>query len=343
MGLSVCHAMLWRWVSAMAAKPAGADALGTTTVVHGPEEFLSERAVSGVRDMVRNVDPEADVRELAAEELGPGSVLEMTSPSLFATTRCVIVRQLEALPPDALEPMVGYLAAPDPDVALVLQQSPGSTATAVVTRLRKAGAREVRAARLTGRDLKEWTAQEIRAAGASAPPDVVDALIDGVGTNVRALASAVSQLVADLGERLTVPLVRRYYGGQVETKGYSVADAALYGRTSLAIERLRWALSTGVDPVLVTSAMASGLRALAVVRGHDAPGVSAAELALAAGVPAWKLGTLRKQSAAWSDRGLAAAIAATAKADADVKGAGVDRMWACERLVIAVLRARALS
>jgi hypothetical protein len=39
---------------------------------------------------------------------------------------------------------------------------------------------------------------------------------------------------------------------------------------------------------------------------------------------------------------MAVAIQAAAQADADVKGAAGDRMWACERLVISVIRARAL-
>ena len=43
---------------------------------------------------------------------------------------------------------------------------------------------------------------------------------------------------------------------------FAVADAVFAGRTGVAMEQLRWALATGVAPVLITSALASGVRGL---------------------------------------------------------------------------------
>ena len=136
--------------------------------------------------------------------------------------------------------------------------------------------------------------------------------------------------------------MKKYFGGRAEVKGFAVADAAIDGKGAEALEQLRWAFSAKVDPVLVTSAVASGLRGLA--RYVSAPrGLRDADLAREVGVPAWKLRTLAVQSRGWSSRGLATAIQAAATADADVKGAAGDRQWACERLVISVVRARGLS
>ncbi len=61
-----------------------------------------------------------------------------------------------------------------------------------------------------------------------------------------------------------------------------------------------------------------------------------ADLAREVGVPPWKLRTLRDQSRGWSDQGLAGAIRAVAKADADVKGASSDAAYALERLVLTI-------
>ncbi len=141
---------------------------------------------------------------------------------------------------------------------------------------------------------------------------------------------------------MTIDLVRLYFGGRAEVKGFAVADAAIEGKASQALEQLRWAFAGRVDPVLITSAVAGGLRALA--RYSSAPrGLREGDLAREVGVPPWKLKSLAVQSRSWSPRGLAVAIQAAAQADADVKGAAGDRMWACERLVISVLRARAVS
>ena len=74
-------------------------------------------------------------------------------------------------------------------------------------------------------------------------------------TTSRALAAAVTQLISDgQGGPITVDQVRRYFGGRAEVTSFAVADAALAGRTGAAMEQLRWALATGVAPVLITSA-----------------------------------------------------------------------------------------
>jgi DNA polymerase-3 subunit delta len=322
---------------------AAADVLGATTLITGANEFVAERTIDGVRSAVRAVDADADVSELSAEELGPGALAEITSPSLFAALRCVVVRRLEDLAEPAIEPLVSYVAQPADDVALVLRHTGGVKGKAVLDRLRKAGAIEVAAQPLKKWDLPDWVVAEFRRHAARIDVAAASALVDAVGEDLRALAGAADQLAGDAeGDLVTDQLVKKYFGGRAEVKGVAVADAAIDGKGAEALEQLRWAFSAKVDPVLVTSAVASGLRGLA--RYVSAPrGLKDADLAREVGVPAWKLRTLAVQSRGWSSRGLATAIQAAATADADVKGAAGDRQWACERLVISVVRARGLS
>jgi DNA polymerase-3 subunit delta len=110
------------------------------------------------------------------------------------------------------------------------------------------------------------------------------------------------------------------------------------GRTSSALEELRWALDNGTAPVLVTSAFATGLRGLAKVKSARR-GLRDNDLAREAGVPPWKLRTLRDQARGWDEQGLAKAITAVAQADADVKGAGSDVAYSLERMVLRVTAA----
>lgn len=324
------------------AKQAAADVLGVTTLVTGANEFLAERAISGIRRSVSDADSDADLSELSAAELGPGALAEIASPSLFASMRCVVVRALQDLPDDASESLLAYVESPAPDVALVLHHTGGVKGKALVDRLRKTGVAEVKAEALKAWELPKWVLAEFRSHKKRASEATAKALVDAVGEDMRALAAACDQLSSDIeGDTIAPDVVHRYYSGRAEVKGFAVADAAIEGRTAAAIEQLRWAFSTRVDPVLITSAVAGGLRSLA--RYHGAPrGLREADLARELGVPPWKLKSIRHQSAGWSPRGLAVAIQAAADADAAVKGAGGDRRWACERLVIAVLRARAL-
>lgn len=317
-----------------------APALGVTTLITGADEFSAERTIESLRRAVRAVDADADLTELEAAQLGQGALAEITSPSLFASLRFVVVRKVEDLPDDAVDLVVTYVAAPEPDVALVLHHTGGMKGKAVLERLRKAGVTEVRATPLKKWDLPTWVMAEIRSHEARIDERAADALVMAVGEDLRALAGACDQLASDCAdEPITETVVRRYFGGRAEVKGFAVADAAVNGKTAEAFEQLRWALGARVDPVLVTSAVAAGLRALA--RYTAAPsGLREGDLAREIGVPPWKLKHLAAQSRSWSPRGLALAIQATAQADADVKGAAGDRLWACERLVISVLRAR---
>ncbi len=324
------------------ARPTAADVLGTTTLVTGANEFVAERAVDDIRRAVCAADSDADVPELPAAELGPGALAEITSPSLFASLRCVIVRRLEDLPDDAVIAMLAYVASPADDVALVLHHTGGMKGKGVIDKLVKAGAREIKAQSLKRWELPKWVVAEGRQLKTRISEGAASALVDAIGDDMRALAGAVAQLDSDAGgQPIEEDLVRTYFGGRAEVKGFVVADAALDGKAPEALEQLRWAFASRVDPVLITSAVAGGLRGLA--RFRAAPrGLREVDLAREVGVPPWKLRSLGAQSRAWSSRGLALAIQAAAQADADVKGAAGDRLWACERLVISVVRARAV-
>lgn len=322
--------------------PNASDLLGTTTLVTGPNEFMAERAIASARAAVRRADADADVSELASSTLGPGALAEITSPSLFAALRCVVVRALEDLPEAAAPSLVSYVAAPAPDVHLILRHTGGNKGKALLDSLRQAGAGEIRAQPISRWELPKWVVSEFAAQSVRVDASIAGALLDSVGDDTRALAGAVDQLVSDAaGAAISAQLVRRYFGGRAEVKGFAVADAVIAGNRAEALEQLRWAFANRVDPVLITSAMASGLRAVA--RFKSAPrGLRDADLAREVGVQAWKLKTLPTQSRGWTPRGLALAIQAAARADADVKGAAGDRLWACERLVIAVDDARQL-
>jgi DNA polymerase-3 subunit delta len=105
------------------------------------------------------------------------------------------------------------------------------------------------------------------------------------------------------------------------------------------MEQLRWAMTTGVAPVLITSALASGLRSIGKLITAGT-GLRDADLAKEVGVPPWKLKSIRSQARGWDAAGIACALKLTAEADADVKGAADDSAFSLERTVLAVSRCR---
>lgn len=326
------------------AGPRAADVLGRVTLVTGPEEFLNERTIVAVRAAVRGHDPEAELSEAGAADLTLATLGELAAPSLFSTTRCVVVRQLENLPEESAEGLLGYCAAPAEDVALVLAHGGGPKGSGVLAKLRKLPTvTEAKSQQVRGSDYARFVTAEVRGLGSRVDGPAADFLVQAVGQDLRSLAAACHQLVNDFpGETLDVDKVRRYFGGRAEAKSFAVADHAFFGRREPALEELRWALDGGTAPLLVTSAFAAGVRGIA--RYLSAPGNQReADLARQVGVPPWKLRTLRDQSRAWTEDGLAEAVIAIARADADIKGAAHDAAYTLERLVLTVtgLRQRA--
>ena len=95
----------------------------------------------------------------------------------------------------------------------------------------------------------------------------MSALIDSVGSDLRELASAAAQLVADTGGQVTAEEVRRYHRGRADVTGFAVAEKAITGDVAGALEMLRWAMQLGVPHVLVADALADGVRTVARVAG----------------------------------------------------------------------------
>jgi DNA polymerase-3 subunit delta len=323
------------------AAPDPAQVLGRVTLVTGPEEFLAERTVQQVRSAVRRADPEAELSETVAGQLTMATLGELAAPSLFSTTRCVVVRQLEDLPEESATGLLDYAEAPADDVALVLVHGGGPRGSGVLTKLRKAsGVTEVKTAGLTAREYPGFVVDELRGHKVRIDPDAAAFLVQAVGQDLRSLSAAASQLAGDFeGKPVTIDMVKTYFGGRAEAKSFAVADHAIFGRAAKALEELRWALDGGTAPVLVTSAVAGGLRGLAKFK--SAPrGMRNADLMREVGVPSWKLDIVRDQARGWDEGGIARAIRVVAAADAQIKGKAHDPAYALEKMVLDVVRSR---
>ncbi|MDX6204995.1 MAG: polymerase subunit delta [Frankiales bacterium] len=312
------------------------------TLVLGDEELLVARAVSTATAAVRAADPEADVSDLVGAEVEAGHLLDLTSPSLFGTRRVIVIRGSQDLDKEAAAAVLAYLADPVEEISVVLAHAGGVKGKAFVEAVRALGPARVQVVdcpRLKWASEREtFVKQEVHATGGSINDAAVRALLAAVGSDLRELATACSQLVADIGGVINEEKVARYYRGKAEATGFVVADRAVDGDVAGALEVLRWGLDVGLAPVLVTSALAGNLRSIAKV-AHAGRG-SAASLVKQLGMPAWKIEKAQRQARAWQPTGIAKAISAVAAADAEVKGAGTDPAYALERAVLAIVAAR---
>ncbi|TDC29920.1 DNA polymerase III subunit delta [Micromonospora sp. KC213] len=316
-----------------------AASLPSILLVLGDEELLATRAVTEAVARARSVDPDADVREYQAGSLTPGEVAEMLSPSLFGGRRLLVLRAGQDARKDLVTELLGYAKNPDPDVQLVVLHLGGAKGKAFADGLKAAGATVVPAAKLKGhRERVSFVRDEIRRGGGVCSEDAAEALIAAVGADLRELAAACSQMLADTDGRIGADTVARYYKGRVEVTGFTVADATMIGDVPAALEALRWALHVGVDPVPIADALADGVRTVARVAaaGRGDP----YQLASSLGMPPWKIKNAQQRARGWTPEGLVEAMRAAAECNAAVKGGADDRAYALEKAVFSVVAAR---
>jgi DNA polymerase III subunit delta len=323
-------------------------------VVVGEEELLVERAVDRLAAAASAATGQggaedgpwpagAGVHEVAGAALSPGELASLTAPSLFGGGCVVVIRDAQHASAAVAEELAQLAAGPPPDVWLVVTHAGGAKGKALLASLTGSGARVIECPKITRvADRMDFVREEFRAAGRSVDDGGVRALIDALGSDLREIASACAQLAADTTGVIGQSVVARYYRGRAEASGFSVADRAVEGRLSDALELLRWALAVGVAPVLISSGLAQGVRLLGRVSGAPKSQGSAA-LAAEAGAPPWKIDRVRQQLRGWEPEGIARALGAVAEADAQVKGEGTSPGYALEVAIRTIVACRSGS
>ena len=169
-------------------------------LVTGDEELLVERAITRVLAAARKVEPETERRQAPAAGLTPAEFADLVAPSLFAEPRVVVVTGAQESTKDLASELLAYVRDPVDAVTVVVHHAGGARNKALADGFRKAGAHVVTCDRITkAGERADFVRQEIRQAGGTTSPDAVAALIDSVGTDLRELAAAAGQLVADTG------------------------------------------------------------------------------------------------------------------------------------------------
>jgi DNA polymerase-3 subunit delta len=309
-------------------------------LVIGEEELLVERAIEQVVAEVRAGDAGAEMRRVRASELSPADLAENLSPSLFAEARVLVLMAAHEVGKELAAAIVAQSTDLADGIVLVVVHAGGARNKGLVDALRKAGAPVTTCNKITRMDERsDFVRAEARRVGGKITGEAIGALLEAVGSDLRELAAATSQLVSDTGGTVDERAVRRYHRGRAESTGFAVADKVVAGDRAGALEALRWAQLLGTPSVLVADALADALRTLAKVgsAGRGDPNRLAGTL----GMPPWKIRKAQQQVRSWGPQAIAEAFAAAAEVNADVKGAAADPDYALERAVLRILAARA--
>jgi DNA polymerase III subunit delta len=309
------------------------SAVSPLHLVLGDEELLVERAVAAILRSVREHAGTDDVpvSRVRAGDVDAYELAELLSPSLFADERVVVLEAAGEAGKDAATLIATAAADIPPATVLVVVHSGGGRAKSLANQLRDLGAEVHPCARIIkASERVDFVRGEFRSLDVRVDDDTVTALLDAVGSDVRELASACSQLVADTGGQVDVVAVRRYHSGKAEVKGFDIADKAVTGDLAGAAEALRWAMMRGEPHVVLADALAEAVHTIARVGPLSGdPYRLAAEL----GMPPWRVQKAQRQARRWSRDTVATAIKLVAALNADVKGAAADADYALEAAV----------
>lgn len=295
--------------------------------------MLVERAVAAVLREARKQAGTHDipVDRLRAGEVSTSELAELLSPSLFADERVVVLESAAEAGKEAVALIADAATDLPPGTMLVVVHSGGGRAKALADQLKELGAQVHPCARITkAAERADFVRREFRGLKVKVGEDTVTAILDAIGSDIRELAAACSQLVTDTGGAVDAAAVRRYHSGKAEVKGFDIADKAVVGDVAGAAEALRWAMMRGEPHVVLADALAEAVHTIARVRPLSGdPYRLASEL----GMPPWRVQKAQKQARRWSNTTVAEAMRLVAALNADVKGAAADADYALEATV----------
>ena len=305
----------------------------------GSESALADRALAKIIAELKSES--AEISTLFGGDVSVGEISDALSPSLFSERRALILRDLQDLPDESKVEISRYIEMPDPTLTLVLVHKGGVKGKALLDQIKKVKPEIITCDPLKKEAEKsEFVKNLFLDLGRKVSPAAVSALVNATGADLRELAAAVSQLASDTPAGVIDEThVNKYHQGKIETTGFDVADKVMEGNFAESLITLRQAITTGTDPVMITSAIASSLRGVAKVSGINRAQKSF-ELAGELGMAPWQIDKARRQLNGWNANTLTAAVEAIAKCDAQVKGGASDPIYALEQALSRICAAR---
>ncbi len=303
-------------------------------LIAGGEEFLAEREVRRILVAVRTVEPNLERRDIdGSSDTAIEQFVDAISPSLFGETPLVVVDNIEQAS-DALQTAVlNAIADPQTQTRALLVQKGLVKGRGFIDKIKKSGSEVITVEKPKGKAFDEYIITEFKSYKRKIDADAVKALRGAVGDDLRMLSAAVSQLSSDLdAATISAKDVEQYYEGMSGVPAYVITDHVFERRVSQAITALRWGIER--DPNMGPAVVATAINAIrSLLNVMNAPsGTSEAEIARLAGVPPWKVRTLRDQARKWRPAELADAALLLTYADASLKGGHINELGAVEVL-----------
>ncbi|MGE0548727.1 MAG: DNA polymerase III subunit delta [Kofleriaceae bacterium] len=288
-------------------------------VVHSEHPILIERLVSAIRDGA--VPPATRGFNYDVVEGKPSAAriiaLAQTLP-MMAARRMVFVRELAGLPAEDAEPLLAYLAKPNPSTVIVAVTSKLDKRMKLYAQLSKKGWLHVLEA---PRQLAPWVRAEAQARGVKLDGAAVTRLVDAVGSDLSRLALSVEQLGLFAGDRpVTADDVDELVADTRERSVFELTDAIGAADRTRALAAVNSLCDQRESAVGVVVMLGRFVRQLSLVHALRSGGVARPEWGARIGVPPFVVDKLIAQARRYSPTALSAATIQLAAIDRALKG-----------------------
>jgi DNA polymerase III subunit delta len=295
------------------------------------EAFLAAEALDTLRAEVGaghlsedSFDSDVETAELMAA---------LETPSLLGDMRMVIVQDADSLKKEQAEAIERYLTSPSPHAILVLVAA-GKTK---LDKTIKTMGSIVTLDTPKGRRLVGWLRQRGGEHGLKLDERAGGALLDSIGTELRDLDAALTQLATQHGDgaKIGAAQVRDAFSRLADQRIFAFTDAVGDRRLPVAMGSLRRLLEQGDEPLVLLGSLTAQVRRMLRARRYVDQGPKAVGDAL--GLPGWRAERLQKQAKSYREEELVTAMEVLAATDVEIKGGDLTPEAALERAVIQII------
>jgi DNA polymerase-3 subunit delta len=305
--------------------------------LHGSERFLVDRAVAAIRTAVLGSANGAatgfdyDVFDLRETPLVQAIAAARTLP-MWSKQRLVIAAGIDGVKAEQLEPLVAYVADPNPRGCLVLVGDKVDGRLRAFLALRKAGFLH-EFPRLKDRDLVSWLAGEVRRRRLAIEPGAVQALAEAAGPDLGRVVQALEQVALYAGGNIKREHVEELIPESRERGIFELTRAIGTGDVTLAL-RLAANMLRNREPALkIQFMLLRQLRQIWRAKDLVAAQVARPEIASAIGIAPFFLDDILIPAGRMSTAALRRSFLHLYQADRSLKSSRIDPDVLVMRLV----------
>ena len=258
-------------------------------LLHGPEDYLRERAARAIAD--------AALKDASLRDFNESS-FSLTSADVQQAIAAA--EQLPMMSPRRVVRIMDFtrLREADEEALLRYVDRPAESSTVILiadeldkrrklTKALLAACVSVEFAELKDAELAAWAKSHLKELKAETDERTLRQIVALVGTSVRRLEAELSKLATAAlpGSRITMELVESLVGRSRELSNFELTDHLVAGDRRRALETLRRLLDDGAEPVMLIGLLASSYHRLALAKDLMTRGAPKEEVFRVVAVP----------------------------------------------------------